>query len=242
MEPAIRQRVSSRWSPPSWPGWGSGPASRSPGGCETRAPSRARCGRAPRAWCSGRPSSRDPGLAGRLVASHGAERVAVALDVRDGLAVGHGWRPGSPGVPVGEALDRLAGFGVATFEVTAIDRDGTLAGPDLALLGRLVALGRGAIIASAGISSPDGPAGRSRPRLRRGDRRTSALRGAPAPRRRRGRATPARDGCRLTRGTLADAWIGAGRLARRSGQWPAASLSFLCASITFSARCDGTSS
>ena len=53
------------------------------------------------------------------------------------------------------ALARLAGFGVATFEVTAIDRDGTLAGPDLALLGRLVALGRGAIIASAGISSPE---------------------------------------------------------------------------------------
>ena len=43
----------------------------------------------------------DPGLARRLVASHGAERVAVALDVRDGLAIGHGWLPGSPGVPVG---------------------------------------------------------------------------------------------------------------------------------------------
>ncbi len=97
----------------------------------------------------------DAAWVGRLVARHGAGRIAVALDVRDGLAVGHGWRPGSPGVPVEAALIRLADVGVTTFEVTAIDRDGTLAGPDLGLLQQLVALGRGAIIASAGISTLD---------------------------------------------------------------------------------------
>jgi phosphoribosylformimino-5-aminoimidazole carboxamide ribotide isomerase len=97
----------------------------------------------------------DPALAGRLVATHGAARIAVALDVRDGLAVGHGWRPGAPGVPVAEAMAHLADVGVTTFEVTAIDRDGTLEGPDLDLLARLVALLRGAVIASAGISSAD---------------------------------------------------------------------------------------
>jgi phosphoribosylformimino-5-aminoimidazole carboxamide ribotide isomerase len=96
-----------------------------------------------------------PGFARRLVAAHGAGRVAVALDVRDGLAVGHGWAEGSPGIPVEGALDDLADAGVTTFEVTAIDRDGTLGGPDLALLARLVALGRGAIIASAGIATLD---------------------------------------------------------------------------------------
>jgi phosphoribosylformimino-5-aminoimidazole carboxamide ribonucleotide (ProFAR) isomerase len=69
--------------------------------------------------------------------------------------VGHGWLRGDPGVPVEEAMAALAAAGVATFEVTAIDRDGTLAGPDLALLGRVVALGRGAVIASAGISTTD---------------------------------------------------------------------------------------
>ena len=52
-----------------------------------------------------------------------------------------------------EALGRLADAGVTTFEVTAIDRDGTLEGPDLALLADLVALGLGDIVASAGISS-----------------------------------------------------------------------------------------
>lgn len=94
-----------------------------------------------------------PGFVGSLVATHGAERIAVALDVRDGLAVGHGWRLGAPGTPVEAALRALAGVGVTTFEVTAIDRDGTLGGPDLALYAQLVAIGHGSIIASAGITS-----------------------------------------------------------------------------------------
>ncbi len=96
---------------------------------------------------------RDPAFAARLVAAHGARRIAAALDVRDGRALGHGWLPGKPGTPVAEALDALANAGVATFEVTAIDRDGTLGGPDCDLLARLVALGRGTVIASAGIAS-----------------------------------------------------------------------------------------
>ena len=96
---------------------------------------------------------RDPAFAGRLAARFGAERIAVALDVRDGFAVGHGWVPGAAGVAVAEALARLADAGIRLFEVTAIDRDGTLEGPDLALLRELVGQGRGAIIASAGIAS-----------------------------------------------------------------------------------------
>ena len=48
-----------------------------------------------------------------------------------------------------------ADAGVTTFEVTAIERDGLLIGPDLALYERMVAIGRGAIIASAGISTLD---------------------------------------------------------------------------------------
>jgi phosphoribosylformimino-5-aminoimidazole carboxamide ribonucleotide (ProFAR) isomerase len=42
-----------------------------------------------------------------------------------------------------------------TFEVTAIDRDGLLGGPDLDLLRRLVDLDCGRIIASGGVSSLD---------------------------------------------------------------------------------------
>ena len=47
----------------------------------------------------------------------------------------------------------LADAGVRTFEVTAIERDGLLEGPDLALYERVVALDRGAIIASGGIAT-----------------------------------------------------------------------------------------
>jgi phosphoribosylformimino-5-aminoimidazole carboxamide ribotide isomerase len=98
---------------------------------------------------------RRPRLAGELVATHGANQIVVALDVRDGLAVGDGWQAGAAGVPVDGALGRLADEGVVTFEVTAIARDGGLAGPDQALLERLVRLDRGRIIASGGIRSID---------------------------------------------------------------------------------------
>jgi phosphoribosylformimino-5-aminoimidazole carboxamide ribotide isomerase len=95
----------------------------------------------------------DPAFAARLVGRHGPERIAVALDVRSGQAVGHGWVPGAQGVDVVVALEALADVGVRTFEVTAIERDGMLAGPDLDLYRRLVALDRGRIVASAGVTS-----------------------------------------------------------------------------------------
>ncbi len=98
---------------------------------------------------------RDPLFARRLVDRHGPDRVAVALDIRDGRALGHGWVAGGPGVALEHAVSALADAGVGTFEVTAIDRDGTMAGPDLALLGRVVALRRGAVIASAGMATTD---------------------------------------------------------------------------------------
>jgi phosphoribosylformimino-5-aminoimidazole carboxamide ribotide isomerase len=97
----------------------------------------------------------DPAFAERLIEAHGPERIVVALDVRAGSAVGAGWRDGDPGLPAADALAMLADRGVSTFEVTAIERDGLLGGPDLELLGRLVDAGRGAIIASGGIASLD---------------------------------------------------------------------------------------
>ena len=94
----------------------------------------------------------DPRFAGSTVAAHGSDRIAVALDIRGGLAIGEGWRSGAPGVPPGDAIRRLADVGVETFEVTSIDRDGLLVGPDLAMLGELVEVGRGRIIASGGMA------------------------------------------------------------------------------------------
>ena len=96
---------------------------------------------------------RDAGLAATLVTRHGAERIAASLDVRAGRVAGHGWDPGADGDAVEEVLVRLALAGIRTFEVTAIERDGELSGPDVELLRSLVALGRGEIVASAGIRS-----------------------------------------------------------------------------------------
>ncbi len=81
--------------------------------------------------------------------------MAVAIDVRNGRAVGQGWSRTDPGIDAVEAIDRLAAEGVSTFEVTAISRDGLLGGPDLELYDRLVALARGSIIASGGIGTLD---------------------------------------------------------------------------------------
>jgi phosphoribosylformimino-5-aminoimidazole carboxamide ribotide isomerase len=96
---------------------------------------------------------RDPAFAGQLVSIHGPERIAAAIDVRAGLAVGQGWAGEASGVEVAEAIKRLADAGVVTFEVTAIDRDGLLGGPDLRLYERLIGLGAGAVIASGGVAT-----------------------------------------------------------------------------------------
>ena len=95
----------------------------------------------------------DPGFAGVAIERHGSDRIAVALDVRDGIAVGQGWVPGASGMPVDDALECLTAVGVATFAVTAIERDGLLGGPDLALLERLVRGTDADVIASGGIAS-----------------------------------------------------------------------------------------
>ncbi len=96
---------------------------------------------------------RDPAFAADVVKAHGAARIVVAIDVRDGLAVGHGWVPDAGGVNAFEAIQRLSDAGVTTFEVTAIDRDGLQGGPDLALYERLLAQDAGDIVASGGIAS-----------------------------------------------------------------------------------------
>ena len=96
---------------------------------------------------------RDPVFARELVERHGPSRIVGSIDIRDGQALGEGWRPGAAGVPAGDAIGMLADAGIDTFEVTAIERDGSLEGPDLELLRSLVALERGRIIASGGVAS-----------------------------------------------------------------------------------------
>jgi phosphoribosylformimino-5-aminoimidazole carboxamide ribotide isomerase len=94
---------------------------------------------------------RDPDLVRSAVAAHGPEAVAAAIDVRGGFAVGDAWQSGATGVSPDELVARLADVGVSWFEVTAIDRDGLLGGPDLRLLETLMRLDVGRVVASGGI-------------------------------------------------------------------------------------------
>jgi phosphoribosylformimino-5-aminoimidazole carboxamide ribotide isomerase len=96
-----------------------------------------------------------PDLVRRLLELHGPDAIAIAIDVRDGLAVGEAWRENQAGKSAMDLVVGLASVGARWFEVTAIDRDGLLGGPDIVLLRRMVALRAGRIIASGGISSID---------------------------------------------------------------------------------------
>jgi len=69
----------------------------------------------------------------KLVREFGDERVAVALDHRDGMIMTHGWRV-STSFTVDAAMTRFKRIGVRTFLVTSIARDGTLTGPDYEVL------------------------------------------------------------------------------------------------------------
>jgi phosphoribosylformimino-5-aminoimidazole carboxamide ribotide isomerase len=80
------------------------------------------------------------------------ERLVVAVDVRDDEVRVGGWQR-SGGLGVEDAVDRCRTAGVARLLCTAIDRDGTLAGPNLELLARVVARFGGPVLAAGGIRS-----------------------------------------------------------------------------------------
>src|SRR4051794_2704304 len=76
------------------------------------------------------------------------ESLVLALDVRDGEVRTAGWTVGT-GVRYADALARAAG---SRMLVTAIDRDGTLTGPDVELVRQAVDAG-GRVLAAGGIRS-----------------------------------------------------------------------------------------
>jgi phosphoribosylformimino-5-aminoimidazole carboxamide ribotide isomerase len=80
------------------------------------------------------------------------EQLVVALDVRDGLVRTAGWTEDS-GLTRGRAVDLCVAAGVARVLCTAIDRDGTLTGPDLELVESVATSGL-AVLAAGGIRSP----------------------------------------------------------------------------------------
>ncbi len=77
------------------------------------------------------------------------DAVVLAVDVLDGVVRTAGWTESS-GLGLAEALARADGARVL---VTAIDRDGTLAGPNLELV-RAAAAAGGPVLAAGGVRSP----------------------------------------------------------------------------------------
>jgi phosphoribosylformimino-5-aminoimidazole carboxamide ribotide isomerase len=80
-------------------------------------------------------------------------RIAVAVDVRDGAVVVRGWREETQLTPV-ELVRELEGIGVETIIYTDVKRDGTMLGPNIEGVAELVASSSSLkVIASGGITT-----------------------------------------------------------------------------------------
>lgn len=95
----------------------------------------------------------DPEFA-RCMLHRWGERVAVGVDVRDGKVAIRGWQEQTE-IDAVALIRRIANRGARRVIVTDISRDGTLQGPNLELLQRLVQEAGIPIIASGGVSSLD---------------------------------------------------------------------------------------
>ncbi len=96
----------------------------------------------------------EPGVVAEIVAAIGAERVVAAIDVRAGKATGAGWL--DEGRDLVDVLADLTAAGVVRALATGITTDGTLGGPDVGLLAKVIELAPDlALIASGGVGSLD---------------------------------------------------------------------------------------
>ena len=101
----------------------------------------------------GTAAAMDPGFLAALAAEVPAERLAVAVDARDGRVALRGWTETST-LTAAELTSRALDSGISTLIYTDVARDGMLRGPDIA--GALSLQRQGArVIASGGVSSLD---------------------------------------------------------------------------------------
>jgi phosphoribosylformimino-5-aminoimidazole carboxamide ribotide isomerase len=94
---------------------------------------------------------RDCGLIARLAQQYG-DRVAVSVDARDGLVAAQGWTETSQ-VRAEDLVHKMGKIGVQTLIYTDIGRDGTLVGPNIAAISKLVQQQGPDIVASGGVSN-----------------------------------------------------------------------------------------
>jgi phosphoribosylformimino-5-aminoimidazole carboxamide ribotide isomerase len=95
----------------------------------------------------------EPRALDRFAAALG-ERLVVAVDARRGRLALAGWERDG-GMTVEDAASLCAEAGVARLHCTAVDRDGTMAGPDLGLLARVRDRSGLPVLAAGGIRSEE---------------------------------------------------------------------------------------
>ena len=93
----------------------------------------------------------DPNALEPLVRELG-DRLVVAIDARDGRVVTRGWTLHTE-LTVDLAVDRCVAAGVQRLLATAVDRDGTLGGPDLEFLTAVVERSDVPVLAAGGVRS-----------------------------------------------------------------------------------------
>lgn len=96
---------------------------------------------------------REPELLAECAHKH-AGQVLAALDIRDGRPAVAGWRE-TETIDVADLIARWDSLPLAGLILTATDRDGTMAGPDIDTLTRVRAMSRLPIQYSGGIASLD---------------------------------------------------------------------------------------
>jgi phosphoribosylformimino-5-aminoimidazole carboxamide ribonucleotide (ProFAR) isomerase len=94
----------------------------------------------------------DPEWTAEAIALYG-DRIAVGLDVRGTTLAARGWT--REGGDLWEVLDRLEHAGCARYVVTDVNKDGTLAGPNIELLRSVLRRTGKPVVASGGVASLD---------------------------------------------------------------------------------------
>jgi phosphoribosylformimino-5-aminoimidazole carboxamide ribotide isomerase len=92
----------------------------------------------------------DPQLVHNLLAKHGAGKIVVGVDAREGMVATQGWLETST-LDALDLIARMADAGVERIVYTDIERDGMLSSPNFEAVREAAGLGV-AIIASGGVS------------------------------------------------------------------------------------------